>query len=178
MSDPGPEPDAARGAEGLLTSDRAKLVARRVGPVLLVVIGLLVALAVYDGLSDDTGNAGVSGTYRTVADDESWLGYLPAEGAVPGLSVAELTSVTEGGPVSRRVDFVVPGVPDGTVTLCFVSFEEDLSAACPDAALLGQIERAVGLPYVGLDGPIGALDWLRVYTSPTPSLQDLDYLKR
>lgn len=174
MSEPAPTP----GVKELLTGDRAKLLARRVGPVLLIVVGLLIALAVYDGLSDDTGNAGVSNTYRVVEADDSWLGYLPADGAVPGLSVAGLVSVTEGGPISRRVDFLVPGVPNGAVSLCFVAFEEDLAGACPDAKLLGQVKRAVGLPYVGLVGPIGALDWLGVYMSPTPALEGLDYLKR
>lgn len=174
MSEPAPAP----GVKQLLTGDRAKLLARRVGPVLLIVVGLLVALAVYDGLSDDTGNAGVSDTYRVVETDESWLGYLPPDRVVPGISVAGLTSVAEGGPISRRVDFLVPGVPNGAVSLCFVAFEEDLVGACPDAKLLGQVERTVGLPYVGLVGPIGALDWLSVYLSPTPALADLDYLKR
>ncbi len=174
MSDAAPAP----GVKELLTGDRARLWARRVGPVLLIIVGLLITLAVYDALSDDTGNAGVSNTYRVVRADESWLGYLPADRVVPGLSVAGLISVTEGGPVSRRVDFLVPGVPDGAVSLCFVAFEEDLASSCPDARLLGQIKRAVGLSYVGLVGPIGALDWLGVYTSPTPALEDLDYLKR
>ncbi len=174
MSDPAPAP----GFKELLTGERARVIARRVGPVLLIIVGLLILLAIYDALSDDTGNDGVSNTYRTVQADESWLGYLPADGAVPGLSVAGLTAVTENGPISRRVDFLVPGVPDGAVSLCFVSFEGDLASACPDAKLLGQVKRAVGLPYVGLVGPIGALDWLGVYTSPTPELGDLDYLKR
>ena len=159
-------------------SERARVIVRRVVPAVLVVVGLIVALALYDGLTDDTGNSGVSGVFGIVAEDESWLGYLPADGAVPGLSVAGLASVTENGPVSRRVDFLVPGVPNGAVSLCFVSFEGDLASACPDAKLLGQVKRAVGLPYVGLDGPIGALDWLGVYSSPTPTLEDLDYLKR
>lgn|GEM_PF-2078271 len=158
--------------------ERARALARRVAPVLLVVVGLLVALAVYDGLAGDSGNVGVSDSYRTVADDESWLGFLPDDGAVPGLSVAGLTAVEDDGPVSRQVDFVVPGVPDGTVSLCFVGFEGDLAVACPDAVLLGQVQRSVGLPYVGLVGPIGALDWLGVYSSPTPQLDDLDYLRR
>lgn len=158
--------------------ERARAVARRVGPVLLVVVGLLVALAVYDGVAGDSGNAGVSDSYRTVADDDSWLGYLPADGAVPGLSVAGLTAVEDDGPVSRRVDFVVPGVPDGTVSLCFVGFEDDLAVACPDAVLLGKVERAVGLPYVGLEGPIGALDWLEIYATPAPELDELAYLRR
>ena len=158
--------------------ERARAVARRVGPVLLVVVGLLAALAVYDGVAGDSGNAGVSDSYRVVADDESWLGYLPADGDVPGLSVAGLATVENDGPVSRRVDFVVPGVPDGAVSLCFVGFEGDLAVACPDAVPLGQVRRSVGLPYVGLVGPIGALDWLGVYGSPTPELDDLDYLRR
>lgn len=174
MSEPAPAP----GLKELLTGDRARLLARKVGPVLLIVVGLLIALAVYDGLSDDTGNAGVSNTYRVVEADESWLGYLPPDRTVPGLSVAGLTSVTEDGPVSRRVDFLVPGVPDGAVSLCFVSFEGDLAGACPGSKFLGEVERAVGLPYVGLVGPIGALDWLGVYRTPTPALDDLNYLKR
>lgn len=161
-----------------LTGDRARWLLRRVGPVVLVLVVVLVALAVYDGLSDDSGNAGVSQSYRVVEQDDSWLGYLPADGAVPGLSVAGLTSVTEGGPVARRIDFLVPGVPDGAVSLCFVGFDGDLAVACPDAVALGEVERAVGLPFVGLEGPIGALDWLGVYSSPTPALGDLDYLRR
>lgn len=177
MSDPAPVSGGPTIPE-LLTGDRAQVLARQVGPVLLVIVGLLIILALYDALSADTGNAGVSDSYRIVEADDSWLGYLPVDGAVPGLSVAGLTSVTENGPVSRRVEFLVPGVPDGAVSLCFVSFEEDLVASCPGAKLLGQIKRAVGLPYVGLVGPIGALDWLDVYSSSTPTLDSLDYLRR
>ncbi len=161
-----------------LTGERARQVARRVGPVLLVLVVVLVVLALYDGLSDDSGNAGAGDSYGVVAADDSWLGYLPAQGAVPGLSVVGLTEVTRGGPVARRVDFVVPGVSDGAVTLCFVGFDGDLAVACPDAVPLGQVGRAVGLPFVGLEGPIGALDWLAVYSSPTPGLEALDYLRR
>ena len=162
----------------LPSRERLVSIARVVGPVVLVVLALVVALAVYDAVSGESSNTGVADSYRVVEADESWLDYLPAQGAVPGLSVAGLTSVTEGGPVSRRVDFLVPGVPDGAVSLCFVGFDGDLAAACPDAVALGQVERGVGLPFLGLDGPIGALDWLAVYAAPAPELEDLDYLRR
>lgn len=161
-----------------LGGDRARAVARRVLPVLGVVVGLLLALAVYDALSGDTGNTGVGDGYRLVEADPTWLAYLPEDGAVPGLSVAGLAATSTDGPVTRRVDLRVPGVPDGAVTLCFVGFAEDLASACPRARLLGEVERAVGLPIVGLEGPIGALDWLAVYASPVPELDDLDYLRR
>lgn len=162
-------------------SDRARTILRRVGPVVLVVVVVLVSLALYDALAgDDEGsnNAGSPGVYGTVQADESWLGYLPADRAIPGLVVTGLTTMSGDGPVARRVDVRVPGVPDGAVSLCFVGFDGDLALACPDASPLGQVDRAVGLPYVGLVGPIGALDWLAVYSSPTPELADLDYLRR
>ena len=161
-------------------ADQARTVLRRVGPVVLVVVVVLVSLGLYDALNGDDGadNAGGTGVYGTVQADESWLGYLPADRAVPGLVVTGLTSTTDAGPVARRVDVRVPGVPDGAVSLCFVGFDGDLALACPDAVPLGEVSRSVGLPYIGLIGPIGALDWLAVYSSPTPELEDLDYLRR
>ncbi|WP_323792129.1 hypothetical protein [Nocardioides sp.] len=161
--------------------DRARTVLRRVGPVVLVVVVVLVSLGLFDALTGDEdtpGTAGVTGVYATVEADESWLGYLPADRAIPGLVVTGLTTMENDGPVARRVDVRVPGVPDGAVSLCFVGFDGDLASACPEAAPLGKVSRAVGLPFIGLVGPIGALDWLGVYSSPTPELADLDYLRR
>ncbi len=161
--------------------DRARTILRRVGPVVLVLVVVLASLGLYDALTgddEDSPNAGGPGVYGTVQADESWLGYLPADRAIPGLVVTGLTTTSDEGPVARRVDVRVPGAPDGAVSLCFVGFDGDLAIACPDARPLGKVERAVGLPYVGLIGPIGALDWLAVYSSPTPELADLDYLRR
>ncbi len=148
-------------------------VPRRAWAGVAAVLAVVVVLAIVAG----AGSGSTSLAYRTVEKDPTWLGYLPPDGAIPGISVTGLGAGSADGPDSRRINLAVPG-SGGGVALCFTKYSAGLARACPGSRVIGHLDRDVALPWAALVGTVGATDWLALLNTPVPALEDLDYLQR
>jgi hypothetical protein len=134
------------------------------GVILLVAVPTAVILPLTRGHSD---------FYTTVAQDRSWLGYLPRARSVD-VNIGGLDRETSSHGSARRVDLVEPHRSHG-VSLCFASSEAALRESCPGFRLIGETDRAVDLRVVGQLGE-DSVDWIEELGDEIPHLEDLTYL--
>jgi len=115
--------------------------------------------------------------YKTVESDPSWLAYLPASNDGLDLGPAGLNSENATGNDMRRVDLMDGGRGE-VVSLCFASTRKAVLEACPGSTYLGRSTRdEIDLPAMSQIGKSpGSRDWLSLLSSPTPQLEDVDYL--
>ena len=115
--------------------------------------------------------------YKTVESEPSWLAYLPASHDGLDLVPAGLNSENATGNDMRRVD-LMDGGRDEVVSLCFASTRKAVLEACPGSTYLGRSTRdEIDLPAMSQIGKTrGSRDWLSLLSSPTPQLEDIDYL--